>query len=193
VAGKATLEDEIMTRKMRIVPRTDDAYVAPGMLAHLKELKNFMIADASSDIRGWRVTRRDGRRVGTVDDLVVETTELEVRYLEVLLDHDVIGSADDRWVLVPARAARIHDMHEGVVIDWLPVAGLAGAPRTTRRTPSADQERAIREYFAPVARTPRNEDENTLDYARFWRSRPNRTPPLTDPAGTSTPQDVTNA
>jgi sporulation protein YlmC with PRC-barrel domain len=182
-----------MTRKMRIVPRTDDAHVAPGMLAHLKDLKEFMIADASSDIRGWRVTRRDGRRVGTVDDFIVETTELEVRYLEVQLDHDVIGSAEDRWVLVPARAARIHDMHDRVVIDWLPVAGLAGAPRSARRTPSAEQERAIRAYFAPVSRASRYEDEDTLDYARFWRSRPNRTTPLAEPGATSTQQDVTNA
>jgi sporulation protein YlmC with PRC-barrel domain len=182
-----------MMRKMRIVPRTEDAYVAPGMLAHLKDLKEFMIADASSDIRGWRVTRRDGRSVGAVDDLIVETTELEVRYLAVQLDHDVIGSAEDRWVLVPARAARIHDIHDRVVIDWLPVAGLAGAPHTARATPNAAQERAIRDYFAPSSRTSRYEDEDTLDYARFWRSRPNRTTQLTDSASTSTQQDVTNA
>jgi sporulation protein YlmC with PRC-barrel domain len=182
-----------MMRKMRIVPRTDDAYVAPGLLAHLKDLKEFMIADPSSDIRGWRVTRRDGRRVGTVDDLVVETTELEVRYLEVQLDHDVIGSPEDRWVLVPARASRIHDMHDRVVIDWLPVAGLAGAPRCFRATPNAQQERAIRDYFAPVARAVRHEDEDTLDYARFWRSRPNKATHLPDPVRDSTQKDLTNA
>jgi sporulation protein YlmC with PRC-barrel domain len=162
------------------------------MLAHLKNLKEFMIADASSDIRGWRVTRRDGQRVGTVDDLIVETTELEVRYLEVQLDHDVIGSAEDRWVLVPARAARIHDMHHKVVIDWLPVAGLTGASRSSRATPSAVQERAIRDYFAPIARASRYEDEDTFDYARFWRSRPSTTTQLTEPATASTQQDVTN-
>jgi sporulation protein YlmC with PRC-barrel domain len=178
---------------MRIVPRTEDAYVVPGMLAHLKDLNGFMIADPSSDIRGWRVTGRDGRRVGTVDDLIVETTELEVRYLEVWLDHDVLGSADDRWVLVPARAARIHDMHDRVVIDWLPVAGLAGAPRTARATPSAEQERAIRDYFAPVARATRYEDEDTLDYARFWRTRPNGTTQLPDPARDGAQRGLTNA
>jgi sporulation protein YlmC with PRC-barrel domain len=188
----------MMMRKMRIVPRTDDAYVAPGMLAHLKDLNGFMIADPSSDIRGWRVTRRDGRRIGTVDDLIVETTELEVRYLEVQVDHDVNGSAEDTWVLVPARAARIHDMHDRIVIDWLPLAGLAGAPRTSRIVPSAEQERAIRAYFAPAARVTRNEDEETLDYARFWRSRPTTSARLPDPAGSAHPagsaqQDLSNA
>jgi sporulation protein YlmC with PRC-barrel domain len=182
-----------MTRKLRIVRRTDDAYVAPGLLAHLKDLRECMIADASSDIRGWRVTRKDGMRVGTVDDLVVETTELEVRYLEVLLDHHVIGITDDRWVLVPARAARIHDMLDRVVLAWLPVDGLAGAPRFARGTPSAEQERAIRDYFIPVARARRDEDEDTLDYARFWRPRSNRATHLTDPASISTRQDVINA
>jgi sporulation protein YlmC with PRC-barrel domain len=179
-----------MIRKMRIVPRTDDAYAAPGLLAHLKDLKGFMITDPSSDIRGWRVTHRDGRRIGTVDDLIVETTELEVRYLVVQVD-DVNGSAEDTWVLVPARATRIHDMHDRVVIDWLPVAGLAGAPRSIGTTPSAEQERAIRDYFAPAARITHNEDEETLDYARFWRSRPTSAR-LPDPAG-SAQQDLSNA
>jgi sporulation protein YlmC with PRC-barrel domain len=181
-----------MTRKMRIVPRTDDAYVVPGMLAHMKDLNGFMIADPSSDIRGWRVTRRDGRRLGTVDDLILETTELEVRYLVVQLDHDLIGSAEDRWVLVPARAARIHDMHDRVVIDWLPVGGLAGAPRIARATPSAAEERAIRDYFTPVARATRYEDEDTLGYARYWRPRPDRATPLPDPASDSAQQGLTN-
>lgn len=168
----------MMMRKMRIVPRMDDAFVAPGILAHLQDLHGFMIADPASDIRGWRVTRRDGRRLGTVDDLIVETTELEVRYLEVLVDHEMIRSAEDVRVLVPARAARIHPMHDRVVIDWLPIAGLAGAPRSSRQAPNAALERAVRDYFTPAARPARNEDEDTLGYERFWLA-PSRSPSST--------------
>jgi hypothetical protein len=84
-------------------------------------------------------------------------------------------------------------MHDRVVIDWLPVAGLAGAPRTARATPSAKQERAIRDYFTPVVRPTRYEDEDTLDYARFWRSRPNRSTQLPDPASDSVQQGLTSA
>jgi sporulation protein YlmC with PRC-barrel domain len=155
-----------MMRKMRIVPRTDDVHVASGMLAHMKDLRGFMIADASSDIRGLRVTRRDGRLLGTVEDLIVETTELEVRYLEVRVDHDVARSAEDIRVLVPARAARIDAMRSSVVIDYLPVGGLAGAPCSSRTAPNPQEERAARDYFAPGVRTRRSDDEDTLDYPR---------------------------
>ena len=68
---------------------------------------------------------------------------------------------------VPARAARIDAMHSSVVIDYLPVGGLAGAPYSSCTPPNPQEERAARDYFAPVVRTRRSDDEDTLDYPRF--------------------------
>lgn len=179
-----------MKRKMRIVPKNDDASVAPGLLLHLKDMKGFMIADPDSDIRGWEVALRDGRRVGVVDDLIVDTTQLEVRYIEVKVDRHVIAADEDIWVLVPASAARIHEKEDRVVIDSLPLAGLAGAPRSSRKPPTPDEERAVRDYFAPRMR---REEEETLDYAYFWGRRNPARKNAPEPSSGKAEQGLNNA
>jgi sporulation protein YlmC with PRC-barrel domain len=143
----------MMTKQMLIVPKYADASVLPGMLMHLNTMKGFMIADPAPDIRGWEARLRDGRRVGRVDDLIVDTTELSTKYVEVKVDHDVTGASEDTWVLVPISATHIHDSDDCVVIDWLPVAGIAGAPHSSRAAPTHEEERAIHDYFTPRQRS----------------------------------------
>ena len=157
-----------MTRMIRIVPRNDDASVLPGMLLHLSDMKGFVVADPVPDFRGWEVLLPDGRRVGAVEDVIVDTTELEVKYVEVKVDHDVIAASEDTWVLVQASAAHIRNNDDRVVIDWLPIAGIAGAPRSSRRLPTHEDERATQDYF--TARRRSGEDES-LDKAHLWESR----------------------
>ena len=181
-----------MMRKMRIVPEAADAYAAPGLLAQLRALRGFTIADPTTDIRGWWVTGRDWHPLGTVYELIVETSTLEVRYLEVQLTRDVLASAKDAWVLVPAGVARIHEFHDSVTIHPMPAGGLLAAPRSCHEAPTPEQERLIREYFAPAVLSMRYDDEDTLGYARFWQSRPPLNAHLSDiPNGTQ--QDFTNA
>lgn len=137
-----------MTRAgIRILPKRDDATVAPGMLAHLDQLDGFVIADPAPDVRGWKVVLPDGREVGTVDDLVVDTTELCARYLEVKIDRDVILADRDRWVLVPIAAARIDSARDVVTIERFPATGLADAARPQRDVPTPADERAACAYF----------------------------------------------
>jgi sporulation protein YlmC with PRC-barrel domain len=157
-----------VTRMIRIVPRNDDASVLPGMLLHLSDMKGFVVADPVPDFRGWEVLLRDGRRVGTVEDVIVDTTELEVMYVEVKVDRDVIAASEDTWVLVPASAAHIRDKDDRVVIDWLPIAGIAGAPRSSRRLPTHEDERAIQAYFTTRRRSG---EEESLDKTHLWDSR----------------------
>ncbi|HEU4565852.1 MAG TPA: PRC-barrel domain-containing protein [Gemmatimonadaceae bacterium] len=139
--------------EIRIVPKYDDAAVAPGMLAPLSDLRGFMIADPAPDVRGWKVVLRDGGKVGKVDDLLVDTTRMVVRYLEVKVDRHVILSDEDTWVLVPVEAARFDRRDHVVVLHTLPAAGLAAAPRYQRGVPTPEQERAIRDYYARSAET----------------------------------------
>ena len=133
--------------KIRVVPKTDDAAVAPGLLRHMSDLKHFMIADPAPDIRGWEVELRDRQTVGVVTDLIVDTTDLSVRYVEVKTYHDVLGTEDDEWVLVPVQSARINEREQRLVIDRLPATGLAAAPRFARGAPTKSQEQQIQEYF----------------------------------------------
>ena len=60
-----------------------------GQLVHLDDLDDFKIADGEPDIRGWDVRGADGTKVGTVEDLLIDTASMKVRYIEVKLERDV--------------------------------------------------------------------------------------------------------
>jgi PRC-barrel domain len=55
-------------------------------IAALRNLQGYKVADGDPDIRGWEVVGGDGRRIGTVNDLLVDTAESRVRYLDIELD-----------------------------------------------------------------------------------------------------------
>jgi sporulation protein YlmC with PRC-barrel domain len=73
---------------------------AAGQLVHLDDLEDLQIADGEPDIRGWDVRGADGTKVGEVEDLLIDTAAMKVRYIEVKLDkdvaRDVMHSADRR-------------------------------------------------------------------------------------------------
>src|SRR5688572_8385324 len=79
----------------------DDVHPAAGtaagtatasQIAPLKELKDYKVAKEDPDVRGWNVIGRDGRMVGEVHDLLVDTGEMRVRYLDVELDPSLLAS-----------------------------------------------------------------------------------------------------
>jgi sporulation protein YlmC with PRC-barrel domain len=157
-----------------VVPTDDDAGVAPGLLMHFSEMRGFTLPDNLPDIRGWKVRLPDGRRVGKVDDLIVDTDDLTVKYLEVRVDHDVLGSREDSWVLVPIGAARLDDDDvEAVIVDRLPTGGLERAPRQYpgHPVPTRAQEREVRDYFTPATKTAGQSGDGLFDQDRFWGRR----------------------
>lgn len=52
----------------------------------LSHLHNYRISEGDPDVRGWEVFGADGRKIGVVDDLLVDTEARQVRYLDVCLD-----------------------------------------------------------------------------------------------------------
>jgi hypothetical protein len=134
---------------IQIVPKRDEVpAVAPGLLAHLGDLDDdYMIADPVPDVRGWTVTLPDRRRVGVVDDILVDTSTMTAKYVEVKVDRDVLLGEEERWVLVPVESMRVVDDDLRVVIDHLPAGGLADVPRHDRRRPTAAEQRAVLAYF----------------------------------------------
>ena len=78
-------------------------------LARLDELDDFEIADGEPDIRGWSVKSADGKEVGTVENLIADPDAMEIRYLEVKVKHELLGTKDDEQVLIPIGAARLQD------------------------------------------------------------------------------------
>jgi len=81
-AGTATLESSI-------------PQVAP-----LRELTDYKVAGDDPDVRGWTVIANDGQKVGEVNDLLVDTAALRVRYLDVELDGDLLANATQRTTAV---------------------------------------------------------------------------------------------
>jgi hypothetical protein len=133
--------------KLRVVPKTDEpAAIAPGLLARLSDLDDYMIADPYPDFRGWKIRLASGPRVGKVSDLIVDTNAMTVKYIEVKVDDDVliprdplVTDAGESYVLVPVGAARLADDDDAVVVDQLPTAAIGGAPLPGRR---ADRQKS---------------------------------------------------
>jgi uncharacterized protein (TIGR02271 family) len=61
-------------------------------LKPLNHLDDFKVADNYPDVRGWDVVARDGKKIGKVDDLLVDVSARQVRYLGVDLDRGLFSS-----------------------------------------------------------------------------------------------------
>ena len=80
----------------------------------LSDISNYTIEDGDPDPRGYTVVAGDGRDIGRVEDLIVDTSEMKVRYLVVELDDDSV-SGSDRSILVPAEQADVRTDRNQVV------------------------------------------------------------------------------
>ncbi|HZS62275.1 MAG TPA: PRC-barrel domain-containing protein [Gemmatimonadaceae bacterium] len=116
-------------KTIRLFAKDKDARAEPGKLVHLSDLDGYAIEDPAPDLRGWSVKLRDGGALGTVDDLIVDTDQLTVNYLEVKLGKEFRTSSDNEWVIVPMQAAYLDLEHEDVIVNRLPARGMAEAPR----------------------------------------------------------------
>ena len=144
--------------------------VARGRLAHLDDLDDFKVADGEPDIRGWSVRTSDDRELGEVTDLLVDCGAMKVRYMEVQLDGEALGLDEDRHVLVPIGAARLHDDEDVVMLRHRSVEML-GLPSYQRGAMAAGRERALRDTYgrgaAADARTQRADGDLYDGDARF--------------------------
>jgi uncharacterized protein (TIGR02271 family) len=97
-------------------------------IAALKDLGDFKVAEGYPDPRGWSVVEAEGRKVGKVHDLIVDTGQLRTRYLAIRLDKDEIGAKHDRDVLLPVGAARLDDDDDRVLLGSMTRAQLTTLP-----------------------------------------------------------------
>ena len=105
--------------------RRDIAGVGPEPrrtgLHPLSGLKDFRIGKGEPDIRGWEVRTLNGRDVGLVDDLLVDTDAGEV----VMLDIEMRGS--ERHIELPIRSAQLDQEAKRVIVDSGDVELYAGS------------------------------------------------------------------
>jgi sporulation protein YlmC with PRC-barrel domain len=113
----------------------------------LKQLDDFKVAEGEPDVRGWEVVSADGRKIGEVDELLVDTSAMKVRYLDVDLNDELIAGDPDRHVLVPIGYARLERERDCVVVDNLNASDLQALPAYGHSPLTRDFETSVRESF----------------------------------------------
>lgn len=98
------------------------------------ELGGFESVEDGPDVRGWDVIARDGRRIGAVDDVLVETDDRDVRYLAVRLDDGADHRPGEaRGPLENAAIPELDSMAEpGELIGQATVPGVTVPERPAR-------------------------------------------------------------
>jgi sporulation protein YlmC with PRC-barrel domain len=76
-------------------------------LERLSRLPQYEVERHQPDPRGWTVVSREGRHVGSVKDLLVDTERMTATYVEAELDTKLFDfRGDDPRVLIPLQYAR---------------------------------------------------------------------------------------
>ena len=115
--------------------------------AALRDLGNYKVADGYPDPRGWTVRSADGRDVGTVRDLIVDTGTMQTRYLAVRLDDYFTDERGYYEVLVPIGAARLDDDADNVIVNELTASAISALPAYDPNSLTREQEHVLRSHF----------------------------------------------
>jgi uncharacterized protein (TIGR02271 family) len=138
-------------------------------LGNLRRLSDadFTVADNEPDVRGWTVVSRDGRTIGEVDDLIVDTAAMKVRFLEVDPDEDVAGNGTEP-IYIPIANADVDNNEERLVLrgDAAAVRGLVPSDFASHFSASTNTStQASRGDRGGAQRLTRTEEEQRLTRA----------------------------
>lgn len=143
----------------------------------LDEMDSYEIAEGDPDVRGWRVYASDGIKIGEVNELLVDTEALKVRYLDVELAESGAGE-EDRHVLIPVGFARLDETDDYILIDGWDSAKLIGLPPYSQEPLTHDYEASVLAEFRPGAPPPRDLDNpyagDVYDEEKFYANRRGR-------------------
>jgi len=120
-------------------------------VAPLGDLDDFQVAEGYPDVRGWAVVGVDGIKLGKVHELIVDTSAMRTRYLDVSLERKAVGLEEDRDVLVPIGTARVDDDNDHIVLDTATVSRLATLPAYTHEEITRDYEGTLLPAFGATA------------------------------------------
>jgi len=162
----------------------------------LQELdhSNFEIVKGEPDIRGWDLRYRNGEKIGSVEELILDTKAKKIRYMIVDLDENELR-LEHRKTMIPIGFAELDKLHDDVLIPNVSVDQLCRLPDYKRNSLSPELERSIASVFGrkvnvePVASIKReerkvNEVDDDIDpdfYSHeyynsdnLYKNRPNR-------------------
>ena len=130
----------------------------------LQELdhSNFEIVKGEPDIRGWDLRYRNGEKIGSVEELILDTKAKKIRYMIVDLDENELR-LEHRKTIIPIGFAELDKLHDDVLIPNVSVDQLCRLPDYKRNSLSPELERSIASVFGrkanvePIASIKREE------------------------------------
>jgi uncharacterized protein (TIGR02271 family) len=138
----------------------------------LDQLSDYKVADGDPDVRGWEVIGSDGRRIGKVDNLLVDTGAMKVRYLDVDVDGDIMPDRDrDRHVLVPIGRARLDGDHDHILVDAVSSTEVATLPAFTHGALTDEYETSLQERWGGTTTSSTANASELYDDRGFYGSR----------------------
>jgi sporulation protein YlmC with PRC-barrel domain len=163
-----------------------------GRVVRLKDLKDYTVAKGDPDVRGWNVYANDGRRIGEVDELLVDVEAMKVRYLDIDLDRDVLSvtggdnlgnttaapGTRSGHVLIPIGSAQLDEKEDRVIVDLLHTL-VGGLPSYDHGPVTREYETSVRQHFDRDYRHDPARDRDFYDHDlykedRFWSKRRRR-------------------
>jgi uncharacterized protein (TIGR02271 family) len=114
-------------------------------LKPLTELPDYKVEPGDPDPRGWTVVSTDGRSLGRVEDLVIDTSAMKVRHLIVSPTHGASSDSATGTMLLNANEVDIQNDAHQIVARSLP-SGYTGAsaqvPERDTSARSTEHDRA---------------------------------------------------
>jgi len=123
---------------------------------------NFEIVKGEPDIRGWDLRYRNGEKIGSVEELILDMKAKKIRYMIVDLDENELR-LEHRKTIIPIGFAELDKQHDDVLIPNVSVDQLCRLPDYKRNSLSPELERSIASVFGrkvnvePVASIKREE------------------------------------
>jgi uncharacterized protein (TIGR02271 family) len=145
-------------------------------LRRMKEVEDdYKVADDDPDVRGWDVVDSTGNKIGEVDELIVDTDAMKVRYLEIDVDNSLVD-ADDHHILLPIGSATLDHSNKNVTVSTLNSGSLANYPAYNGETISRDYEHKLLTALSPGYKAGSVDNDrfyegDHFDGGRFYGSR----------------------
>lgn len=102
-----------------------------GKIVPLRDAREFRVPKDAPNPRGWNVFGEDNERVGVVEGLLVDPSEMRVRYLDVDVSDDLFLLREDRHVAIPMEYVELRERGEDVWIKGLTARQIARLPAYT--------------------------------------------------------------
>jgi photosynthetic reaction center H subunit len=159
-------------------------------LYRLEDLDDYKVAEGDPDVRNWDVLDKNHKKIGKVDELIIDRTAMKVRYLDVIVKSDLLYETDeDQHILIPIGAARINEHKDDIVVDDFEINNIREYPLYTGEPFTREYEEDVRSRYispSPAAGGPEpggnvgRDDEfyhgPLYDTERFYGSRRKRNP-----------------